>query len=252
MINPERQTYPLLWVEAIIGAGKTTFCREVGSRLHLRVIEEPVKENPYLEDFYKDEKRWAFPMQMFLLERRKLMQQLAAIEATGIGGYKGAILDRSLSGDRVFAKMHMHKGNIHPRDWNTYEESYDGACRSLLNSVKATKNSLKKRRRGSCRGATQSKSRNSSGTPSTTNPTGTESPRPFATPSDDTPVHILARRHGGQANVNTWCRFFSRQPDVTIRIICNGGKDWPPCRDYFLCLTKPYVEPPYTPRRPVP
>lgn len=136
MINPDKRRFPLLWVEAIIGAGKTTFCREVGQRLNLRVIEEPVKENPYLEDFYKDEKRWAFSMQMFLLERRKLMQQLAAIEATGIGGYQGAILDRSISGDRVFAKMHMRKGNIHPRDWNTYEESYDGACRTLLPPTK--------------------------------------------------------------------------------------------------------------------
>ena len=132
MINPKRRRYPLLWVEAIIGAGKTTFCREVGKRLNLRFIEEPVDDNPYLEDFYKDQKTWAFSMQMFLLERRKLMQQLAAIEATGVGGYHGAVLDRSLSGDRVFAKMHMQKGNIHPRDWNTYEDSYDGACRTLM------------------------------------------------------------------------------------------------------------------------
>lgn len=136
MINPDKRRYPLLWVEAIIGAGKTTFCREVGTRLNLRVIEEPVKDNPYLEDFYRDEKRWAFSMQIFLLERRKLMQQLAAIEATGIGGYQGAILDRSISGDRVFAKLHMKKGNIHARDWMTYEESYDGACRTLLPPTK--------------------------------------------------------------------------------------------------------------------
>lgn len=136
MINPQKKRYPLLWVEAIIGAGKTTFCQEVGKRLNLRVIQEPVDDNPYLEDFYKDEQRWAFPMQMFLLERRKLMQQLAALEATGIGGYHGAILDRSISGDRVFAKMHMKKGNIHPRDWGTYEESYDGACRGLLPPTK--------------------------------------------------------------------------------------------------------------------
>ena len=136
MINPGKRRYPLLWVEAIIGAGKTTFCKEVGSRLNLRTIEEPVDENPYLEDFYQDEKTWAFPMQIFLLERRKLMQQLAAIEATGVGGYRGAILDRSISGDRVFAKLHMRKGNIHPRDWHTYEESYDGACRTLLPPTK--------------------------------------------------------------------------------------------------------------------
>lgn len=136
MINPEKVRYPLLWVEGIIACGKTTFCKEISKRLNLRIIEEPVEENPYLKDFYKDPKSTAFAMQMFLLERRKLMQQLAAIEATGIGGYHGAILDRSIAGDRVFAKMHMQKGNVTHRDWQTYEESYDNACRTLLPPTK--------------------------------------------------------------------------------------------------------------------
>lgn len=38
--------YPLIWVEGIIGAGKSRFTREVGRRLGLRVIEEPVVRNP--------------------------------------------------------------------------------------------------------------------------------------------------------------------------------------------------------------
>lgn len=33
---------PLIWVEGVIGAGKTTFAREVAKRLNLRLIEEPV------------------------------------------------------------------------------------------------------------------------------------------------------------------------------------------------------------------
>lgn len=136
MINPERPRYPLLWVEAIIGAGKTTFCREVGKRLNLRIIEEPVDGNPYLARFYKEPQRWAFPMQIWLLHQRHKMQQLAAIEATGVGGYKGSILDRSLAGDRVFAKLHLQKGNIDPLDWRNYEDCYDGMCRTLLPPTK--------------------------------------------------------------------------------------------------------------------
>lgn len=136
MINPSATRYPLLWVEAIIGAGKTTFCREVGKRLNMRVIEEPVKDNPILEKFYKDQKTWAFPLQMYYLEKRKLAQQLAAIEATGIGGFQGAMLDRSISGDRVFAKMHNKKGNISDECWQIYEDSYDAACRTLLPPTK--------------------------------------------------------------------------------------------------------------------
>lgn len=136
MINPDRPRYPLLWVEAIIGAGKTTFCREVGKRLNLRIIEEPVDGNPYLARFYKEPQKWAFPMQIWLLHQRHKMQQLAAIEATGVGGYHGSILDRSLAGDRVFAKLHCKKGNIDPLDWRNYEDCYDGMCRTLLPPTK--------------------------------------------------------------------------------------------------------------------
>lgn len=134
MISEEaaRRFRPLIWTEGIIGAGKTTFSREVAKRLQLRLIEEPVGDNPYLECFYQDQKKWAFGFQMFMLHRRYLMQRLAADEATGLGGYQGAILDRSLSGDRVFAKMHMECGNIERIDWDTYEMAYDIMCRTLL------------------------------------------------------------------------------------------------------------------------
>ena len=123
---------PLIWVEGIIGAGKTTFAREIGKRLDLRMIEEPVASNPYLERFYKDPKKWATMMQIFLLHKRYAMQQMAVWEATGVGGSAGAVLDRSLSGDRVFAKMHMDAGNIDPLDWETYEMAYNYMARSLL------------------------------------------------------------------------------------------------------------------------
>lgn len=134
MIHSEasKKYRPLIWVEGIIGAGKTTFSREVAKRLSLRMIEEPVDDNPYLALFYKDPKKYAFGMQVFLLHRRYLIQRLAADEATGLGGYGGAILDRSLSGDRVFAKLHMQEGNIERIDWETYEMAYDLMCRTLL------------------------------------------------------------------------------------------------------------------------
>jgi deoxyadenosine/deoxycytidine kinase len=129
---------PVIWVEGIVGSGKTTFSREIASRLKLRLIEEPVGngegsvENPYLEQFYQDPKKWAFGMQVFLLHQRFAMQQLASYEATGVGGYNGAVLDRSLSGDRVFAKLHVEAGNIEPLDFKTYETAYQIMCRSLL------------------------------------------------------------------------------------------------------------------------
>jgi deoxyadenosine/deoxycytidine kinase len=127
-----RKFRPLIWVEGLIGCGKSTFSKEVGSRLNLRIVEEPVEGNPYLGKFYKDSKKYGFGMQMFLLHQRFAMQQLASYEATGIGNYQGAILDRSLAGDRVFAKMLMESEDIEALDWETYEMAYNLMARSLL------------------------------------------------------------------------------------------------------------------------
>ena len=123
---------PLLWIEGIIGSGKTTFAREIGSRLKFQVIEEPVDDNPYLEPFYRDPAKYATMMQIYLLHRRYALQKAAALVSLGVGNYNGAILDRSLSGDRVFAKMHLDAGNISKLDWQTYEMCYNVMCHTLL------------------------------------------------------------------------------------------------------------------------
>jgi deoxyadenosine/deoxycytidine kinase len=113
---------PVVWIEGIIGAGKSTLTKSVSEALSLRPIYEPVEDNEYLVPFYKDQKRWAWPMQVELMARRYGMQMLAMGEA--MNGH-GAILDRGMPGDRVFAKMHVRAGNIHEREWRTYERLYD-------------------------------------------------------------------------------------------------------------------------------
>jgi deoxyadenosine/deoxycytidine kinase len=118
-------------VEGIIGAGKTTAVRIVGAAFNLRPLFEPVKENPYLEDFYVDQKRYALIMQVELLVRRYGLQLMAAAESITPGGWEGAVLDRSLRGDRVFAKLHRLYGNIDDRGWATYENLFDSLITPL-------------------------------------------------------------------------------------------------------------------------
>ena len=115
---------PVVWVEGIIGSGKSTLTYTLAKALDLRALMEPVDSNPYLEKFYEDPKRHAFPMQIDLLHRRYAMQKLAAFEATTEGGHRGAILDRGLPGDRVFAKLHRNAGNMSQLEWETYERAY--------------------------------------------------------------------------------------------------------------------------------
>ena len=47
-------------ISGLIGAGKTTLARELGKVMNLPVYYEPIVENEYLEDFYRDMKRYSF------------------------------------------------------------------------------------------------------------------------------------------------------------------------------------------------
>ena len=46
----------------LIGAGKTTLATALGEELGLPVHFEPVSDNVYLQDFYKDMRRYGFPL----------------------------------------------------------------------------------------------------------------------------------------------------------------------------------------------
>ena len=126
---------PIIWVEGIIGSGKSTFSKIIAEKLHLRLISEPV-DNDYLTIFYENPKRWAFPMQIDLLHKRYSLQKLAAYEASlaavGESPYQGVVLDRGLPGDRVFAKLHMLEGNISDVEWKTYQRAYETMTCSLI------------------------------------------------------------------------------------------------------------------------
>lgn len=119
---------PVIWVEGLIGAGKSTMAASLAKSLGLRAFHEPVDSNPYLERFYKEPKRWAFPMQMHLMHERHAMQKEAAYASTR--GF-GSVLDRGMPGDRVFCKLHMLAGNIDELEWQTYEKAYEVMACSL-------------------------------------------------------------------------------------------------------------------------
>lgn len=124
---------PLIVLEGIIGCGKSTLAKKIGETLNFRIYQEPVGSNPYLTLFYEDPKRWAFSMQMDLLHRRHAMQKSAAWETVSPDSmWAGAVIDRSMPGDRVFCSLHMKYENIHPLEWETYQNSYEMMSCSLI------------------------------------------------------------------------------------------------------------------------
>ena len=46
------------------GAGKTTLATKLAEKMNLPVFYEPVIDNVYLEDFYKNPARYGFPLQV--------------------------------------------------------------------------------------------------------------------------------------------------------------------------------------------
>ncbi|MEE2789815.1 MAG: deoxynucleoside kinase [Myxococcota bacterium] len=101
-------------IAGLIGAGKTTLADALGQHLKLPVYYEPVADNEYLADFYRDPKQYAFATQIYLLNRRFQQHQ----EVIWRGG--GGVQDRTIYEDAVFAKTLVNQNLLDQRDYQTY------------------------------------------------------------------------------------------------------------------------------------
>ena len=102
-----------------ISAGKSTLTKILAEKFQAKPIFEPVAENPYLADFYKDMKRWAYHSQMFFLGQR-LKDQFLLSKENGV-----FIQDRTIYEDaEIFAKNLFERGFIEKRDWDVYQGFY--------------------------------------------------------------------------------------------------------------------------------
>ena len=107
-------------IEGVIGAGKTSLARILAERTNARLILEETEANPFLPDFYKDAKRYAFQTQLFfLLSRHKQQQGLFATDLF----HKKTVSDYLFEKDRIFASV-----NLDEREFYLYEKLF-----SILN-----------------------------------------------------------------------------------------------------------------------
>lgn len=113
-------------IEGNIGAGKSSLAEALGApgacpALGESVIvqQEPAEgRNPYLADYYRDPKRYALGMQVYLLSQRRRMQMAA--QALCLSGHASVIADRSYFGDRCFAEVQRDLGYFSEADFATY------------------------------------------------------------------------------------------------------------------------------------
>jgi len=101
-------------ISGLIGAGKTTLATALAKKLSLPVYYEPVTNNEYLADFYKDIKKYSFNMQVYLLNERFKQQQVIIWQG------QGGVQDRTIYEDSIFAKMLCESGLMDQRDYRTY------------------------------------------------------------------------------------------------------------------------------------
>ena len=102
-----------------IGAGKSTLVRMMCDQLGWEPYFEPVAENPYLADFYRDLKQWAFHSQVFFLTWRARSHR-ALLDIP-----RPVVQDRSFYEDaEVFASALHRQGAMSDRDWETYRGLY--------------------------------------------------------------------------------------------------------------------------------
>ena len=102
-----------------IGVGKSTLVEMICNRLDCQPFYEPVTENPYISDFYKDMQTWSFHSQIFFLTHRlRIHQEL--VRSSG-----SVIQDRSIYEDaEIFAHNLFVQGTLSERDYTTYRSLY--------------------------------------------------------------------------------------------------------------------------------
>ena len=111
-----------------IGCGKTTLTRMLSEHYGWTPKYEAVTYNPYLEDYYKDIKRWSFNLEVyFLTQRFKDVLEIAHSDEV-------IIQDRTIfEGVYIFVANNKAMGNLTDRDYETYMDLF----RLMMSLVKA-------------------------------------------------------------------------------------------------------------------
>ena len=103
-----------------IGSGKTTLTRLLSKHFGWKPHYEEVDNNPYLESFYEDMKRWSFNLQVYFLSSR--FRQVLDIRNSG----QDIIQDRTIYEDAyIFAANLYDMGLMETRDYENYRSLFE-------------------------------------------------------------------------------------------------------------------------------
>jgi len=113
------QTPFFVSVAGNIGVGKSMITTMIGEVFGWQMFFEPVINNPYLEDYYKDMKRWSFHLQVYFLSQRFEVQKRILDKPAS------AAQDRTIYEDvEIFAPVLHRRGCMDDRDYENYREVF--------------------------------------------------------------------------------------------------------------------------------
>ena len=121
--------YRHIAIEGGIGAGKSTLAKALAERLGTAPLLEPFADNPFLEQFYLDPERYAFPVELsFPAQRHK--QVKAALSARTL--FRDALVsDYVFAKSDLFAKITLPKAE-YALFRNLYEVMAEGMAKPEL------------------------------------------------------------------------------------------------------------------------
>ncbi len=125
-VNKERKNQMIV-IEGVVGVGKSSLMNILGERGYT-MFEEPVVDNPILDKFYHDRTRYSFPLQVFFLNKR-----FEHIKKTN--DVAQAVMDRSIYGDAIFARMLNLNQEMSDEEFGIYQELLE----NMLEHVRAPK-----------------------------------------------------------------------------------------------------------------
>lgn len=105
-------------IEGNIGSGKTTLAKALSKRMNAQMVLEEFETNAFLESFYENPKRYAFPVEMtFLAERYKQMSEILA--------RPGDLFKKDIVADySIFKSLLFAKNNLNEHEYNLYQDLF--------------------------------------------------------------------------------------------------------------------------------
>jgi deoxyguanosine kinase len=101
--------YNYIVVEGVIGVGKTSLCNLLAERLGGRCVLENFESNPFIKDFYKSPRSFAFKTQLYYLISR--FQQNLEMPLPDLFD-SPLVVDYLFQKDRIFASVNLDDNEL--------------------------------------------------------------------------------------------------------------------------------------------